>query len=138
MGSCSLPAEGSSRNMKLNFVVGCCLVVMSHLSTTAQARLSNREIIDRAVGRLNDCERAIWSCCQTDRPTHRFPTRCFESNGCTGLFFMGVQQVCSNEFLTAIGAKIQHTAMEIRDLDRNDVAGARSGYASEPIKYVAA
>merc|ERR1711962_543882 len=140
MGSHSIPVEeiGRSGKMKLNlgFIFGSCLVVLSNFGA-AHASLSSREIIDQAVGRLTNCERAIWSCCQTDRPNVRFPTRCFEGNGCPELWIMGAR-VCSNDFLAAISGKIQHTAMEIRDLDRNDVYGSRSGFAPEPIKYVAA
>ena len=45
-------------------------------------------------------------------------------------------RVCTNEFLTAVSSKIQQRAVEIRDIESNDVFSDRFGHADHPIKYV--
>ena len=51
---------------------------------------------------------------------------------------MGAAKICSNEFLSAVGSKIQEKAVEIRDLEGNNIfSDSRFGIAAaKPIKYV--
>jgi len=50
---------------------------------------------------LSSCERAIWSCCQSDRILDSIPTNCFEGNGCMGLQWLG-KDACSAENVDAV------------------------------------
>jgi len=93
------------------------------LSTTITAQFSEEQIESLAFIRLNPCERAIWSCCQSDRPTFGQPTFCFERNGCFGLQWLGAG-ACSPRLINSIGVTIESTKKQIR----NRATGLRSGF----------
>jgi len=88
----------------MNYYTFVNIVIISILiSTHARPR-------DLSV--LNNCEKAVWSCCQSDRILDFIPTSCFESNGCPGMHWLG-KEACSNEILNSIGQKLNsHSGSE--------------------------
>merc|ERR1712154_700574 len=56
-------------------VISFLNVILYH---STQARFTEEQIENLAFNLLNPCERAIWSCCQSDRPDFAQPTFCFE------------------------------------------------------------
>jgi len=79
------------------------------------AAVSNEKLTSLATGRLNSCEKAIWSCCQIDRPQipNYIPSFCFELNGCYGLHWMG-REACSPTIINAVAGQIQVYKREIQ------------------------
>merc|ERR1712080_445933 len=58
-----------------------------------------------SLEKLNPCERAVWSCCQSDGrgKNQKLPTFCFEQNGCHGLWWLG-QEACSELIVNTVAA----------------------------------
>merc|ERR1711997_40828 len=99
----------------------CLMVAFALLVLFGQAdcqAFTEAQIESLAFIRLNPCERAIWSCCQSDRPTFGTPTFCFERNGCFGLQWLG-QGACSSRLINSIGITLQSTKKQIRQRSTN-------------------
>jgi len=91
-----------------------CVLGLAAKSATSMA-FSDAELTSLATGKLNSCEKAIWSCCQHDRPqTQKIPENCFEINGCYGLHWLG-QEACSQNLLNAVGRQIETYKKEIEE-----------------------
>merc|ERR1711997_555247 len=97
---------------KMRVTLAIVITLMSFFSST-QARFTEEQIENLAFNLLNPCERAIWSCCQSDRPTSVQPTFCFERNGCFGLQWLG-QNACSTRLINSIGVTLESTKAQIR------------------------
>merc|ERR1711881_157297 len=98
-----------------------CLIAVTLLAIFSQAEsqaFTEAQIESLAFIRLNPCERAIWSCCQSDRPTFGSPAFCFERNGCFGLHWLG-QGACSSRLINSIGITLQSTKEQIRQRSTN-------------------
>jgi len=54
---------------------------------------------------LTPCERAVWSCCQTNRANYVLPVFCFEQNGCRGLQWLG-PAACAPLTISSVGQKL--------------------------------
>merc|ERR1712110_950784 len=101
MGSIeSLFVSNTHYKMRLNLaiVISFLHVILYH---STQARFTEEQIENLAFNLLNPCERAIWSCCQSDRPDFVQPTFCFERNGCFGLQWLG-QNACSPRLINSM------------------------------------
>jgi len=85
------------------------IFVLLSTAISTQARPSDLSV-------LNDCERAVWSCCQSDRKLDFIPTNCFESNRCPGMHWLG-KEACSNEIMNSIGQKLisKSAPQQVRD-----------------------
>merc|ERR1712142_832799 len=54
---------------------------------------------------LSKCELSIVRCCAADFPSNKLPLRCFEVNGCPGLYWHG-KSVCGKELYAAAVSSI--------------------------------
>jgi len=89
-----------------------CIVGLT-MKFSSAATISAARLTSLATGRLNSCEKAIWSCCQHDRPqTKALPTNCFETNGCYGLQWLG-QSACSDTVMNHVAEMIERFRREI-------------------------
>jgi len=103
----------------LAIVISFLNVILYH---STQARFTEEQIENLAFNLLNPCERAIWSCCQSDRPDFVQPTFCFERNGCFGLQWLG-QNACSPRLINSIGVTLENTKATIRRKAPNQDGG---------------
>merc|ERR1712110_1377897 len=113
MGSIeSLFVSNTHYKMRLNLaiVISFLHVILYH---STQARFTEEQIENLAFNLLNPCERAIWSCCQSDRADFAQPTFCFERNGCFGLQWLG-RNACSSRLINSIGVTLETTREQIR------------------------
>merc|ERR1712018_437617 len=86
-------------------------VIMAPVS--ARASSTKSEHLSKALTMLQPCERAIWSCCQVDRPqVYNLKSNCFELNGCYGLWWLGEKR-CSKEFIDGVAGRIQDLRNDI-------------------------
>jgi len=119
--------------MKLLILVAtiwCCCIV-----NLAIARLSRRQVLDQALNELTDCERAVWSCCQSDRQTNISASpstvNCFEEHNCPGLQWVfpegedGEFGACAHSFVISIGNTIVTNVQRITEEQDRGTVGLR-------------
>jgi hypothetical protein len=78
-------------------------------SASSSSRSLRKSKSTNPLDLLEACERAVWTCCQTDGRADDFlPIKCFEDNGCKGLQWIPkkVGGACAPRLVSAAGAQL--------------------------------